>query len=160
MITAAEIKSNNNVIATTTEPTKKCACCGRVLPMSSFHKNITSKDGKQSVCIQCRAEYDRQYRKRKREKKELAKLDEKPTDNRKIILTVAPSVNKKPVVSKTNVSLSSYSKSQIIEELKSRGCDVLVDPTPRDLMLSLKNKGYTGTLSYTEIRTVDLHTLV
>lgn len=34
--------------------TKKCAKCGRELPLDSFHKGTVSKDGRQSYCKECK----------------------------------------------------------------------------------------------------------
>lgn len=35
------------------EKTKKCSKCGRVLPVSSFYRNRTTKDGYQTYCKDC-----------------------------------------------------------------------------------------------------------
>lgn len=53
-------------------------------------------------------------------------------------------------------SLDSYSNSELIKFLTSRGVDVLANPTPRDLILRLKSLGYTGTLEYIERKTISL----
>lgn len=34
--------------------TKKCAKCGRELPLDSFHKSTVSKDGRQCYCKDCK----------------------------------------------------------------------------------------------------------
>jgi ribosomal protein L32 len=36
---------------------KKCSKCGEVKPADEFHKNLNSKDGKDSQCKSCRKEY-------------------------------------------------------------------------------------------------------
>ena len=33
---------------------KKCAKCGRELPLDSFHRNIMTADGRYSICKDCR----------------------------------------------------------------------------------------------------------
>ena len=51
------------------EKTKKCAKCGRELPLSEFQKNACSPDGLQRECRECKAEYMREYNARKRASK-------------------------------------------------------------------------------------------
>lgn len=52
--------------------------------------------------------------------------------------------------------LERYSKFELIDELKRRGFDVLVNPMPRDLMLRLKQAGFVGELQFVETKVVNL----
>lgn len=49
--------------------TKHCTKCGKLKPLSGFSRNKTHKDGLQSQCKACEAEYGYEYRKTNREKK-------------------------------------------------------------------------------------------
>lgn len=41
---------------------KKCAKCGRELPLDSFHRNTMTADGRYSICKECRRrEYYEQH---------------------------------------------------------------------------------------------------
>lgn len=51
------------------EKTKKCAKCGRELPLSEFQKNARNPDGLQRECKECRMVYMREYNERKRASK-------------------------------------------------------------------------------------------
>lgn len=55
--------------------------------------------------------------------------------------------------------LSQYTKEQLLEELNSRGLDIMASPTPRELMLRLKKFGYSGKFKYVETRIIDLDNL-
>lgn len=44
--------------------TKYCGRCGVTKPVSCFHRNVKSTDGRQPFCISCRAQRDRTLRKR------------------------------------------------------------------------------------------------
>lgn len=48
---------------------------------------------------------------------------------------------------------------QAIEEAKNARLLRLEDFTPRELILELKRRGYTGKLTYTQIRVLDIETL-
>lgn len=63
---------------------KKCKKCGETLPVSSFHKNIRSKDGYRARCKSCRKSYPeedkdkvlaRKKRYRQENKKSIAEYD-------------------------------------------------------------------------------------
>ena len=47
-----EIKSTSN--KDMEERTKVCKCCGRELPISSFQKQVKSKDGYMHICRECK----------------------------------------------------------------------------------------------------------
>ena len=42
------------------EQEKKCSHCGRILPLSEFHKKTIAKDGHQTYCKKCQAEQNKQ----------------------------------------------------------------------------------------------------
>lgn len=48
---------------------KKCSKCGRVLPLDSFPKNRTRKDGHHVYCQECYNEMQREYWQRRKERK-------------------------------------------------------------------------------------------
>ena len=134
------------------EKTKRCPRCGRTLPISEFGSNKSKKDGHSDYCIECSRELVREAYYRKKAKKAGASVQEE---------------EKKPIreeVRKTNEgikkaekpSLLTFSVSELADELKGRGVNVLINPQPRDLMLALKAKGYTGTLEFTVKQTISL----
>lgn len=49
------------------EDEKRCARCGKMLPLSSFHRNRKNADGHQAICKNCmrvyRREWDNKHRK-------------------------------------------------------------------------------------------------
>lgn len=53
------------------EKSKTCTNCKETLPFSSFHKNRTKSDGRESWCKYCKKEYKYHYRKGVRKRKEL-----------------------------------------------------------------------------------------
>lgn len=55
--------------------------------------------------------------------------------------------------------LEKFHKEELVNELKMRGIDVLVNPMPRDLMLRLKEAGFVGELRFVQTKTVNLATL-
>ena len=40
-----------------TEPTKACTKCGRIMPLSDFHRDKSKADGRSTVCISCKNTY-------------------------------------------------------------------------------------------------------
>lgn len=54
-------KTSLLIEATPDTRTKKCSECGRVLPISEFHKKKNSKDGYQAMCRSCKAEYGKAW---------------------------------------------------------------------------------------------------
>lgn len=76
---------------------KVCACCGRELPETMFHKCAKARDGYQSYCKDCKN--------KKREEKNARKEDDKLLD--------APAG--------TGSELSRFSSRDLISELRKRG---------------------------------------
>jgi len=58
-----------NLDTTTASGQKVCNSCGKEKPLSSFHKNITAKDGLRSNCKECKNLSDSVYRQNNCEKK-------------------------------------------------------------------------------------------
>lgn len=52
--------------------------------------------------------------------------------------------------------LAKYTKEHLLNELNRRCVNVLLNPTPRELMAMLKRYGYEGELKYTEIKIINL----
>ena len=76
--------------------TKRCACCGKELPVSEFGSNKRNTDGLQSYCRQCTNDKQRQiYQSRK--------------------------TNKKMNKVYSNPDLAKFTPRQLIEELRGRG---------------------------------------
>ena len=79
--------------------TKKCSRCGRVLPVTEFHKRPSAKDGLQYYCRECHNESARRsYQKRKNEQKSVLNQS-----------------------TQTESELSKFTTRQLMEELKRRG---------------------------------------
>lgn len=123
--------------------TKKCSKCGRELPVSEFTKNSTRKDGLQSYCKTCQREVSLKWWNEHHPK-------EKKTPEPEIIdgITVTPVVQE---------TLKRYSDAEIINELRGRGVNVLLNPKPRDLILALKKLGYEGTLVFYEKHEININ---
>ena len=85
--------------------TKRCYKCNRILPITEFHKSSRNKDGLQYECKECRREFDKERRKRSKEKSELKKVY-------------------------TNPDLACFNPRQLMEELKRRGFtwDYMLEP--------------------------------
>lgn len=55
--------------------------------------------------------------------------------------------------------LARFSKEKLIAELRGRGLNIMASPTPREMMLRLKEMGYDGELKYTKVETIDISKL-
>ena len=125
--------------------TKKCAKCGRVLPVTEFHKCTQNPDGLYSYCKDCkRIENAKNYARRKA----IPGVSASP------VSTIAKDNTGTPVV-----LMDRFTTSQLLDELKKRGCLMIKKPTPREMMEALRDAGFTGKLQYTEIKTVDISAL-
>jgi len=40
---------------------KRCSCCGELKPLDQFHRDKTCKDGRKSMCKECRCEYMKKH---------------------------------------------------------------------------------------------------
>ena len=49
--------------------TKKCAMCGRFLPLGEFPPNRTRPDGRYNYCTPCKRDYERAYSMARRARK-------------------------------------------------------------------------------------------
>lgn len=116
------IKTNNIM------ETKKCAHCGRVLPISEFYKNSRSKDGYSFSCKECRHEMEKASRERMKTG------------------TTMYTRKKKTVISRPIVNV----------EVKQTSENILAKVTPRELMEELNRRGYKGVLEYTEVHRIDI----
>lgn len=79
------------------EATKKCSKCGRELPISSFNKCKTSKDGLQSRCRECHSVDMKEY---------FIKRASKESSMTKVY---------------SNPGLSKFQPRELIKELQARG---------------------------------------
>lgn len=121
--------------------TKKCAKCGRVLPVTEFHKCTKNSDGLYSYCKECaRKEYKNW------------KARQKPPFH--VSQTIVNDDTGTPVA-----LMDKFTTQQLLDELRKRGCTMIRKPTPREMMEALRDAGYTGKLQYTEIKTVDISAL-
>ena len=106
---------------------KYCPNCKTLKPLSEFHDNKFTKDGKQSICKKCKSEYDK---KRREGKKSTTKSTKEDTtvrlippmlkkDNADIIKTVdGRTLIRKD--SSDNKPLSAYESRELFAELKRR----------------------------------------
>lgn len=123
---------------------KTCKMCGKIKPYSEFYRSTHNADGYHSYCKECFSHYGSAEERRKRKE---AKGTSSPDA---ISSTPASTPVPKPDTVKamdTNV---------LVDELRGRGKTVLIDPTPRELMEQLVNRGYVGTLEYYEKKTISL----
>ena len=89
--------------------TKVCRKCGRELPTENFFKNHTCKDGVDTICKDCKNEYQREWQKKNREKKKLqAKENERIEFGKKYKIY-------------TNRELAKFTPRELMLELKARG---------------------------------------
>jgi hypothetical protein len=100
--------------------TKVCNKCGRELPVESFGKNHTCKDGRCGTCKDCKNAYTKEWWKKNQEKKKA-----QAKENERI---------------------------EFEKKYKIYTCKELAPFTPRELMLELKARGYTGDLLYQEVK--------
>ena len=125
--------------------TKKCAKCGRVLPVTEFHKCTRNSDGLYSYCKDCKSIENAKNRARR---KAIPGVSASP------VSTIAKDNTGTPVV-----LMDRFTTSQLLDELRKRGCPMIKKPTPREMMVALRDAGFTGKLQYTEIKTVDISAL-
>lgn len=102
--------------------TKRCSKCGRELLVTEFAASKKSKDGLDFQCRECTRAYQREWNKKRRLKK---KAEE-----------------------------SKFSPEAAFDNNFSQLHQVFNNPelaklTPRDLILELRARGYSGELSYT-----------
>ncbi len=71
------------------EPTKRCATCGRTLPISEFHRTKRSRDGHKWQCRECVAAYHRDQYERGAGLDQRVKACEKSPTGKKARLCVA-----------------------------------------------------------------------
>lgn len=82
------------------EKTKKCACCGKELPVENFGKNNERPDGLSVYCKECaRIKARETYAKRRQQTKE-------------VVASAVRSIN---------VELQRFTPRELIAELRSRG---------------------------------------
>ena len=53
--------------------------------------------------------------------------------------------------------LSRYTDAELLNELKARAKNIMLNPTPRDMMQALANLGYKGKLEYTQVHVIDIN---
>ena len=106
----------------------KCPKCGRELTEDKFYRNKSKPGGRSTYCKECTLVYNKSH--------------------------FSAEVLTPPIkAEKTN---SEISTNELVKMLLDRKQDILVNPTPRDLILRLKNLGYEGTLEYTERKVISL----
>lgn len=121
---------------------KTCKVCGKVKPYSDFYRSTHGADGYHSYCKECFSHYGSAAERRKRK--------EAKADNQSPSVAPVPTIESKPS------SVKAMDTSALVDELRGRGKTVLVDPTPRELIEQLVNRGYVGTLEYYEKKTISL----
>lgn len=107
---------------------KYCTCCKKEKPISEFHKNKGTKDGLNSCCKECQNSKNSESRRIRRHRKTCT-LPPPVTTNvpEEILENIGPEFLGKPLQRRT--PLSAY--------------------TPRELMLELKRRNFTGYLEWT-----------
>jgi len=142
--------------------TKKCAHCGRELPVSEYNHCSVASDGLQSWCRDCSREANRKAWRAKKEKahqekKEMERLTEgKVVDPNLILLTrkeghIAGECEVVPMPPIYPQRTQRREKSEPAKVVKS-----LRDATPRELMAELKRRGFVWTdMTYTEVHRIE-----
>lgn len=90
------------------EKTKKCAKCGRILPLSEFNKNKRTGDGYQYQCRDCAREYWNEYYERQKQKKTGVVVRAQP-------MTAISAGKPNP-----NPKLAEFQPRELIDELRAR----------------------------------------
>ncbi len=52
--------------------------------------------------------------------------------------------------------LAKYSLDELKQEIKSRVSNLVINPTPREMMETLAKMGYRGKLEYTQVHVIDI----
>jgi len=100
---------------------KTCVKCGKILPASAFRPNNKSKDGLQSYCKECQAEYDKERREAKKALAEEAKKElERMASNADTIKLKDGTVLRKVVKEEGN-PLAKFTARELLAEIKRRG---------------------------------------
>lgn len=89
--------------------TKVCNKCGRELPVESFGKNHTCKDGRCGTCKDCKKAYTKEWQKKNQEKKRAQKIENERIEFEKKYKIY------------TDKELAKFTPRQLILELKARG---------------------------------------
>ena len=101
---------NSNIKFTMEEiKTKVCRKCGRELPTESFFKNHTCKDGVDTICKECKSEYQRGWARKNKEKKKAQKIENERIEFEKKYKIY------------TNKELAKFTPRELMLELKARG---------------------------------------
>lgn len=101
---------NKNINFTMEEiKTKVCRKCGRELPTESFFKNHTCKGGVDTICRDCKNEYQREWARKNKEKKKAQKIENERIEFEKKYKIY------------TNKDLAKFTPSELMLELKARG---------------------------------------
>lgn len=154
--------------------TKKCAHCGRELPMSDFNHCSRSANGYQSWCRECSNEAVKKAQKAKKEKalkakKEIEHLAEGKVVDPEILLSARKEgyipgeceISPMPALFTLGASKqkSKVEEKPVESEIKKvsvkNGDKTLKDATPRELMAELKKRGFVWTdMTYTEVHKI------
>ena len=89
--------------------TRICRKCGRELPTEAFYKNHTCKDGFDTICKDCKNEYQREWQKKNKEKKKARKIEEERIEFEKKYKIY------------TNKDLAKFNPRELMLELYARG---------------------------------------
>ena len=101
---------NRNIKFTMEETkTKVCSKCGRDLPIESFRKNHTCKDGRCGTCKDCKRTYAKEWAKKNREKKKAWKIENERIEFEKKYKIY------------TNRELAKFTPRELMLELYARG---------------------------------------
>ena len=101
---------NRNIKFTMEEiKTKVCSKCGRELSTENFYKNHTCKDGVDTICKECKSEYQREWARKNKEKKKAQKIENERIEFEKKYKIY------------TNKDLAKFTPRELILELKARG---------------------------------------
>ena len=105
--------------------TKICRVCKRELPVCSFWKKTDTADGFHSICKECKAEYDKEYRKKNKDKVKKHNAEYYVKNRRKCL----------DAIKRNRLEMS----NMVSEYKTSRGCSLCGEKHPGCLVFHHRN---------------------
>ena len=97
--------------------TKVCNKCGRELPVESFGKNHTCKDGRCGTCKDCKKAYTKEWQKKNKEKKKMEKFKIKGETIARTIALFVVLIN--TILTSIGLNPLPYSETEVYEAIST-----------------------------------------